>query len=625
MLRPEEEVAPGNPLPANFETAEGKRYFVGEPESVYRRLGVLGPQPVLVSERLDTVKSNEEVPLVLLFNVASEGTYAERDAQRIAIRYSKMLGERAAQRAVEATMHFFEEPHRRKLLVVFDGVFVEQPYNALPAIGVFLSKDVDDNSAQLVENAAPWPQQPHNVGLFPLPGTGGYRHLLSCRSDGVRLAGLTFEALAPLCQPRVRAARREGEYRDRPVIRPFNNFSRGLALSVAFKNVARRITSARIAGGDGSDAGGMSADLQAEAAHQEYLQRLRNTMEGVIDVSDTRHVWAPNERSMLGAQLIRLIQDDLKNDLHPMMFTSARGFLNTLFARAAPPGDKIWYKAPSRSHENLCASLAETSAAALLKNSGINIRLTAPDDPEVAFKTLHGQVKIGSEDGKFDFMEWYVRFGMREVQCPRFWPLAWNESLTDAHHRGFVNTFSGFACHAWLRNESERRESERIYRQMKSRDAAATDPRPLSARQVELGKTRGEPSSLHFFLDHLRHLCSDDEETLKMLTNWLALLALHPAMKPPTCFIFKGPPGVGKTSATVAFAVRMLSPAHMRKVTQMEHLVGHFNADAENSVITIIEEMDFKDQKAKALNALQGTAFRTERRWALACGYPPRS
>ena len=616
MLRPEEEVAPGNPLPANFETAEGKRYFVAEPESVYRRLGVLGPQPVLVSERLDTVKSNEEVPLVLLFNVASEGAYAERDAQRIAVRYSKMLGERATQRAVEATMHFFEEPHRRKLLVVFDGVFVEQPYNALPAIGVFLSKDVDDNSAQLVENAAPWPEQPHNTGLFPLPGTGGYRHLLSCRSDGVRLAGLSFEALAPLCQPRVRAARREGEYRDRPVIRPFNNFSRGLALSAAFKNVARRIQSARIAGGDGSDAGGMSADLKAEAAHMKYLQRLRDTMEGVIDVSDTRHVWAPNERSMLGAQLIRLIEDDLKNDIHPLMFTSARGFLNTMFARAAPPGDKIWYKAPSRSHENLCAALAETNAAALLKNSGVNIRLTAPDDPEVAFKTLHGQVKVSSEDGKFDFMEWYVRFGMREVQCPRFWPLAWNESLTDAHHRGFVNTFSGFACHAWLRNESEL---------ARSRDEYEVQTRAHMLEGQRARANAEEPTALQFFTQHLLHLCSDDQATLKMLLGWLALLALYPAMKPPTCFIFKGPPGVGKTSATVAFAERMLSPAHMRKVTQMEHLVGHFNADAENSVITIIEEMDFKDQKAKALNALQGTAFRTERRWALACGYPPRS
>lgn len=604
MLRPEEEIALGNPLPANFETDDGKRYLVPEPESVYRRLGVLGPQPLGVRERIDSIKSNEEVPLVLLFNVSADGAYAERDAQRIAVRYSKMLGDRASQRAVEATMHFFEDAHARKLLVVFDGVFVEQPFNALPAIGVFLSKDVDDNSAQLVENAAPWPVQPHNTGLFPVPGTGHYRHLLSCRSDGVRRPQ-EFEALVPLCQPRVRATRREGEYRDRPVIRPFNNFSRGLALSTAFKNVARRILSARIAGG-GNDVG-MGVDLRAEGAHMEYLQRLRDTMEGVIDVADTRHVWAPNERAVLGARLIELISEDLRNDVHPMMFTSARGFLNTIFARAPPPGDKIWYKSPSRSHDGLCAALAETSASALLKNSGLSIRLTAPDDPEVAFKTLHGQVKVSSEDGKFDFFEWYVRFGMREVQCPRFWPLSVHESLHDAHHRNFINTFSGFACHAWLRGESELARSRNLYEEQ------------TRAHMLEQQRARADaesPTALQFFMQHLLHLCSDDDETLKMLVAWLALLALYPAMKPPTCFVFKGPPGVGKTSATVAFAERMLSPAHMRKVTQMEHLVGHFNADAENSVITIIEEMDFKDQKAKALNALQGTAFRTERRWA---------
>jgi hypothetical protein len=585
MLRPEEEVAPGNPLPANFETDDGKRYCVGEPETVYRRLAVLGPQPLGVRERLDTLKSTEEVPLVLLFNCDEGG---ERDAQRIAVRYSKMLGDRAAQRAVEATMHFFLDAHGRKLLVVFDGVFVDQPYQALPAIGVFLSKDVDDHSSELVENAAPWPLQPHNTGLFPVPGTGSYRHLLSCRSDGVRINALAFEALVPLCQPRARATRREGEYRDRPVIRPFNNFSRGLALSNAFKNVARRMLSARIAGGGNGH--GMAADLRVETAHMEYLQRLRDTMEGVIDVS-SGVVWAPNTRAAIGANILKLIEQDLKDDAHPMMFTSARGFLNTLFARQAPPGDKIWYKAPSRSHENLCASLAETNAAALIKNSGINIRLTAPEDPEVSFRTLHGQVKVSSDDGKFDFFEWYVRFGMREVQCPRFWPLAVHESLNDANHRNFINTFAGFACHVWLREENIGR----------SRFLYETQTRP------------GWDSSLKFFTEHLLHLCSDDEATLKMLLAWMALLALYPAMKPPTAFIFKGPPGVGKTSATVAFAERMLSPAHMRKVTQIEHLVGHFNADAENSVITIIEEMDFKDQKAKALNALQGTTVcRTE-------------
>jgi hypothetical protein len=174
---------------------------------------------------------------------------------------------------------------------------------------------------------------------------------------------------------------------------------------------------------------------------------------------------------------------------------------------------------------------------------------------------------------------------MRSVNGVRYWPLHFGERLTDVQHRDWINSFRGFRAQHWL-IEHARSGSELLSRQLSA---------SLSDRD----------SDLCFYLQHLKNLCCGSDEVRDFVLTWMALLVFYPREKTDNWILSTGKPGCGKTSSWIAFAQRMLNKAHYRTVKDMIGLVGHFNADAANNSLTIIEEMDFKDQKHKALNALQ--------------------
>jgi hypothetical protein len=177
-------------------------------------------------------------------------------------------------------------------------------------------------------------------------------------------------------------------------------------------------------------------------------------------------------------------------------------------------------------------------------------------------------------------MEWYIRHGCREVLGVRFVPLRISQSVTDKDQVQFINLFQGFRCHDWISNSLDR--CRRLYLMDSARS-----------------------SSLEFFLQHVQNICGGDPEAAKLRHGWNALTCFYADLRLSMWIINQGPPGCGKSSADEKFAEYMLNKAHFRKVTAIEHLVGHFNADAERVVFTMIEEMDFKDAKSRAVQALQ--------------------
>jgi hypothetical protein len=572
-----------HPVDPNFEV-NGARYRVSESKTVYNRLTAMGPQRDAITQIFAFSERRDAMRLHLLMNLVG-GEDVRAELTRVAIRYSMMLADGASERADKITLHAFEDRSLNKWLVVFGGVFVEQPLQAVPAIGVWCSKPLDDRGPSLVPNRAPVDLQPFNTCRYQLPTTGGLDYVCSATPDGALFSAPRDVVLAD-CQPFPGEERRAGEHRERLVIRPFNNFRSGLKVSTTFKTLARSITNKSAGVGRDDD---LSRRVASELSHQEYLQQLSRTQEGVIDVSSKQWLWTANTMVEVRQRLLEELQKDA-NDGDRMLFTNARAFLNRIFARGTPPQQTLFIKTAPHDPTTEGAHVYETTISAFLKEAKqFFLFLPAPVEPEAVQRTLHGKVKI-NDDGDFSFIEWYLQFGVRCVQGTRFWPLCVHETLQDKDHRDYVNTFAGFRAQRWIRDNLEEC--------MQAQRAFQHGPEDADL----LGVLR----------QHLLNVCCGDEHTFTARLTWIALTCFYPTLKIPTAFIDKGPQGCGKSSFTEALARWLLNKSHVRKVTKLDQIVGRFNAVVEKTVLTIVEELDFKGERQAAMNALNGTRRRTE-------------
>jgi hypothetical protein len=586
LFREEEASREARPLlDPNFEV-NGVRYSVTKPETVYARLASNCPQREEIIELLTHYDYKNAMRLHLWIALAP-GQDPRAEVARIAIRYSMMVDDSASSRADRVKVHCFVQQQLNKMLIVFEDVFVERPSLAVPPIAVWCSKPADDRGAALVGNRAPVDIQPYTTGRYHVPATGGLDYVCSARPDG-HCETLALRDVIPACMPVPGDDRRAGETRARIVIKPFMNYRSGLRVTPQFKMLARSMSNERA--GIGRDAN-IADRVASEQLHQDYLERLAETQEGVIDLSNTQWVWSANSITHVRKRLLEEVGKDAREDgENRFLFTNARAFLNRMFARATAPSDRLWIKIPKSDHEAEGAALQETSVSQFLKETkNVFFNLPAPVDPDIAQRTLHGKVKI-NEDGDYSFVEWYLKIGARCVQGTRFWPLCVGETLLDAHHRDHINTFAGFRCQTWIRDDlagCRRAHSDFLY-----------GPE--------------ENNRLQVLLDHIRNICGGDEHTYTARLTWIALTCFYPALKVPTAHVDKGPPGCGKSSLTEAIGERLLNKVHIRKVTKLDQIVGRFNAIVEKTVLTIVEELDFKGERQAAMNALNGTRRRTE-------------
>lgn len=596
LFDPAEEYTPGSGLlAANFE-CDGRRYAVHPPRTVYHRLSLrpINAAPMPAVYDLSAPLPSADVRLMLSFSLALGDAFLERTMSNIAVRFSMMLAEHASQRARNCRINFFSDG--TILTAIFNDVFVEEPYRLLPAIGTWLSKDPDDRTYEPVESRAPLDLQLCTVAArHQLPTTGALRYVGSSALDG-RVHQLPPPALAASlcddCNYVLHERRREGEHTPRAVIR--RNLHTGLKLAVGFQRMAARLLSGRA----GLDAGGEAQrKLDEQRAVYEYTQRIEQTMSGIVDLGDGSVVWAPGTTSTFMDATYKALKDDLSCEArNAHVFVNLRSFLNTVFARERHPGTRVWIKVPKRDDDADGTDVQESTIAAFLKNHPLSVRLPAPDDAVDRKKVLRDKtVRCDENTNEYDVLEWYIHFGARQVNGLRYWPLHQFESLQDVGIRDWVNTFRGFRCVRWIKEYC----SERVQ--------YGADHGIEPALLKDHAAMQLPDSDLQFYLQHLKNLCCGSDDVRELVLTWFALLCFYPREKPDTWILFVGRPGCGKTSSTTKFAEHMLNKAHTRIVKDMFGLVGHFNADAANTSLTIIEEMDFKDQKQKALNALQGT------------------
>jgi len=579
-------------LDPNFEAGDA-RFWLAEPKQAYARLAVMGPQREAVHQLLSFSGRRGTMRLHLLFTLNAEQLDARAEVSRIAVRYGMLLSDSAGERSDRVLIHGFVDAPLNRLLVVFQDVFVDTPSLSLAAFGVWFTKPLDDTTARLVPNRAPLDLQPFNTGRYQLPTTGGLAYVCSCGPDGAARNVPLDAIIRDACDPYPGEERRSGETRARLLIKPFQNYRVGLRVCDTFKALARACQAD--AAGHGRD---NSADehLAAERAHQIYLERLERSQEGVIDLGDTEWVWSPSMMVAIRNRILEeLVKDQNEGYGSGYLFTNTRAFLNRLFARSVPPRETVWIKSPKSDHEAEGATLQESTVSKFVKETkDLFLHWPAPRDPEQLFSVLHGKVAVNKE-GNFSLIEWYMKFGARQVQGPRFWPMCHGETLLDAHHRDHINTFAGFRCQRWLRDSKE--ECEQALRHY------AHMPRDRPDNHLEVLRR------------HILNICCGDPHTFTAHLTWLALLCFYPSLKPPTAFINKGPPGCGKSSLTEMICERLLNKIHMRKVTKLDQIVGRFNAITERIVLTVVEELDFKMERQAALNALNGTRRRTECLW----------
>lgn len=580
----------GSLVRPNFEM-DGVKYVVLPPSLLYARLA-LRPQnaaqlpPVYALDVNARGKENQR--LILRFRGRSAGeALLEREISQILLQFSTLLHEDASPRARNAVAHFFHDGYTT--LAIWPDIFVDEPFKLLNWIGTWLSKQDGDISSDPVESCASIDEQPCSLERYQLPLTGGLRYFISGTCDG-HLRRITDEALSALIRDQCAYVederRRPGEHHARLVIK--RNLKSGVKLSPRFQAMVRRMVAGH--GPRGNNFDEITRTLEEARSVAEYTHRLETTLAGVIDLSDSAMVWQPGEYATWMKAQVAAIQEDLRDPDTRLTLPRYRLLLNSIFARERHPGCKVWYKVPKRDDEAEGTDLQDTTLQLFLKNHPLSLRLRAPEDPaERGLIIRDGAVRVDRDTDTYDVLEWYLQFGARQVNGLRYWPLHIGESLSDSTHRDWINTFSGFRCQRWMLEYFTQSEGQ-------------FEP-PL--RAIHRAQQNDPRSDLNFYLRHLKNLLCGSDEVVELVLTWFALLCFYPRWKPDTWLLLVGKPGCGKTSSTTKFSEWMLNKTHTRVVKDMLGLVGHFNADAGNTSLTIIEEMDFKDQKQKALNALQ--------------------
>lgn len=107
--------------------------------------------------------------------------------------------------------------------------------------------------------------------------------------------------------------------------------------------------------------------------------------------------------------------------------------------------------------------------------------------------------------------------------------------------------------------------------------------------------------SCDLFLAHLRDvICSGQESEYQWLIRWMAHLVQKPAEKPGTALILRGRKGAGKD--TVGDYLGALFKRNHVKISQPDHLTGHFNAHLAEALLLHVEEGFWSgDKKAEGI------------------------
>lgn len=569
---------------------ETKKYSCASTDRVMRLLSSLTAplNNTLIEQHLppEYGKDTWRTRLALCWPSASDDISMRREAQQLAVQYGKIPAPDASQFARETLIHFLYDYERERLIAIFSTVYVENA-DIARCVARFMSSPPNWAEGNELQDR----DVPICNGWIPLPNTGHVKYVFSAKCPNgtiieQRELGLSAEQL--FCQELVvrRAVHslRSAEV-NWPMIR--SQLSRagkgGMKLSklftrycVTFRAKQRALERSSLM----DDADGV---YDIEDKHAQYAESVRSKFQTVIDLQDTEKSWAPNA----GGEFVRALLQLVKSGARGLEFSDACDFMNQFMAKERPPGTAIWYKAPgnasSGENERGC-KLIRSTVNDFKKDSGIAIKLKAPEDPDTREIKLRG-VPIDKDSDDFLWMRWYLQYGCREVIGPRFMPLSLGESVTDAEQVSWINTFRGFRCHAWLVDEQEKSVT------MALRDSQLSD----------------SASDLNFLLRHVKDLAGGSDEAARIIHGWIAHLCFRPAFKAelPLMLIFMGPPGCGKSSFVQKMGEWLLNSAHIVTVTNARHLIGHFNRHTEEKVLCAAEEFDLKDQRKEENQALQ--------------------
>ncbi len=96
---------------------------------------------------------------------------------------------------------------------------------------------------------------------------------------------------------------------------------------------------------------------------------------------------------------------------------------------------------------------------------------------------------------------------------------------------------------------------------------------------------------IQFFLDFVRDIIANGrEDVYEYLMNWIAYIVKNPGKKTETCIVLKGSQGVGKNRYTDTLS-ELLSGYSLPNITNIDELVGQFNAAIEGQMLIVCNEL----------------------------------
>jgi hypothetical protein len=578
-----------SPTPANFElwdhaTGEHKKYCCYDSGRIMRMLSAFpaGTPGVTIYQLMSpaTFSAADAYRTRLCFGVAGVSQHeTEQYAGNIMRQFARCISQEANEEARRAPAHFFYQAEEGVLVALWPTVNSESV-----AMTRAVANFIVTSPASRIEGGGSISDYytPHISRKHVLPGTGSLIYKFTCTHQGTVIPRQELGAIDKLYAEQFLVQRLSsdlprGERQSQPVLRE----SRGVKLSPLFAGVLRknkreqRLEERGLRGGDEEMV--YQNALDEENKHAEYRAAVRAAFDSVVDLSNAEHCWRPNTAHDLSLTLLHMIIQESNT----MLFSKACNLLNQYMARERAPGIKIWVKMPADDEMARGATLDGRHTVLTMGKTGLSLRWLAPTDEDLRLKALRG-IKVSDEDGKYNWMEWYLAYGCREVIGPRFRPLALRAHITDDDQLEYINTFQGFRCHEWLETEEQ----------------------VALSREISTGEAR---DNLQFLLDHVQNLCGGSGDVANILHGWFAHLCFYPEQKSsmPIMPILVGPPGCGKTSFVSAFIDNVLNSVHKRVITSVRHLTGHFNKESETTVITHCEEMDLKEQHGAEMRALQ--------------------
>ena len=104
------------------------------------------------------------------------------------------------------------------------------------------------------------------------------------------------------------------------------------------------------------------------------------------------------------------------------------------------------------------------------------------------------------------------------------------------------------------------------------------------------------------YLTHIKEvICVDDEVLYEYILNWIAYILQHPGLKNGTALVLTGKEGAGKNAFTDVIS-ELLKPYSNRNVSNVDHIVGKFNATLENMKLIVCNELSSAESN-KYLNS----------------------